>query len=476
MENGGRSSLDDRNTNSLVSTMRPTLLDSKGSFTFNRSFSSFFNSPLVIRVGGLISKKKPLMVSGKGKEVLDAMTTGFNFVIPTDSPEMAENSNFQAPHMMEAVMEKFEKEQVTVLTPSKADNSSGLSAYNDKLRDGFSNSISPSSTISLKFNKTDLFKGKKSTSLELFGYKPKLFKELQGLGLVKDQSRRRIADHKVLIMDKLTTKIMSCACKMADITEEGVSCRENINGVNLPYKTKKNILKSTYLSGAELPYSRTSKAWLSQSACAAKRREETRHSFSSPRSLSLSRLSSPELSLSRSFSSQLDQKPTFRSEARVGSSPKVKATFSLSRGFSGASIAVRLRCFDDFPFQLIGSYDTLIGTRTGDSPAVIVTFSLSLASPAPSSLFDFAHSAAFPSCWSGSYYILIGSSNRELACLKVTFYFSRSSDSSLAVRLCSIYDFPFLRDRKLDILIGSKSVSLLAVTSSLAYASTAKSR
>ncbi|KAH0457000.1 hypothetical protein IEQ34_014907 [Dendrobium chrysotoxum] len=34
---------------------------------------------------------------------------------------------------------------------------------------------------------------------------------------------------KVLIMDKLTTKIMSCACKMADITEEGVSLVEDIN-------------------------------------------------------------------------------------------------------------------------------------------------------------------------------------------------------------------------------------------------------
>ncbi|KAF7846332.1 hypothetical protein BT93_L4528 [Corymbia citriodora subsp. variegata] len=30
---------------------------------------------------------------------------------------------------------------------------------------------------------------------------------------------------KVLIMDKLTVKIMSCSCKMADITEEGVSCK-----------------------------------------------------------------------------------------------------------------------------------------------------------------------------------------------------------------------------------------------------------
>ncbi|KAL7207282.1 hypothetical protein ACSBR1_029276 [Camellia fascicularis] len=29
---------------------------------------------------------------------------------------------------------------------------------------------------------------------------------------------------KVLIMDKVTVKIMSYSCKMADITEEGVSC------------------------------------------------------------------------------------------------------------------------------------------------------------------------------------------------------------------------------------------------------------
>uniref|UniRef100_K3YBP4 Uncharacterized protein n=1 Tax=Setaria italica TaxID=4555 RepID=K3YBP4_SETIT len=30
---------------------------------------------------------------------------------------------------------------------------------------------------------------------------------------------------KVLIMDKLTVKIMSFSCKMADITEERVSCK-----------------------------------------------------------------------------------------------------------------------------------------------------------------------------------------------------------------------------------------------------------
>lgn len=33
---------------------------------------------------------------------------------------------------------------------------------------------------------------------------------------------------KVLIMDKVTVKIMSCSCKMANITEEGVSLVEDI--------------------------------------------------------------------------------------------------------------------------------------------------------------------------------------------------------------------------------------------------------
>lgn len=32
-------------------------------------------------------------------------------------------------------------------------------------------------------------------------------------------------EFQVLIMDKLTVKIMSFSCKMADITEEGVSCK-----------------------------------------------------------------------------------------------------------------------------------------------------------------------------------------------------------------------------------------------------------
>lgn len=37
----------------------------------------------------------------------------------------------------------------------------------------------------------------------------------------------------VLIMDKLTVKIMSYACKMADITDEGVSCK---NQEGFPWK------------------------------------------------------------------------------------------------------------------------------------------------------------------------------------------------------------------------------------------------
>ncbi|KAL8170610.1 hypothetical protein V2J09_022414 [Rumex salicifolius] len=42
---------------------------------------------------------------------------------------------------------------------------------------------------------------------------------------------------KVLIMDKLTVKIMSCACKMADITEEGVSLVEDIHKRRQPLPT-----------------------------------------------------------------------------------------------------------------------------------------------------------------------------------------------------------------------------------------------
>ncbi|GMP61813.1 hypothetical protein CsSME_00024127 [Camellia sinensis var. sinensis] len=33
---------------------------------------------------------------------------------------------------------------------------------------------------------------------------------------------------KVLIMDKVTVKVMSCSCKMADITDEGVSLVEDL--------------------------------------------------------------------------------------------------------------------------------------------------------------------------------------------------------------------------------------------------------
>lgn len=29
----------------------------------------------------------------------------------------------------------------------------------------------------------------------------------------------------VLIMDRITVKVMSCSCKMADITDEGISCK-----------------------------------------------------------------------------------------------------------------------------------------------------------------------------------------------------------------------------------------------------------
>ncbi|KAL9998388.1 putative sec1-like protein [Helianthus debilis subsp. tardiflorus] len=42
---------------------------------------------------------------------------------------------------------------------------------------------------------------------------------------------------KVLIMDKVTVKVMSCACKMADITDEGVSLVEDINKRRQPLPT-----------------------------------------------------------------------------------------------------------------------------------------------------------------------------------------------------------------------------------------------
>ncbi|KAL0907556.1 hypothetical protein M5K25_021972 [Dendrobium thyrsiflorum] len=38
----------------------------------------------------------------------------------------------------------------------------------------------------------------------------------------------KLAITKVLIMDKLTLKIISCSCKMANITEEGISLVEDI--------------------------------------------------------------------------------------------------------------------------------------------------------------------------------------------------------------------------------------------------------
>ncbi|PKU67023.1 hypothetical protein MA16_Dca025991 [Dendrobium catenatum] len=108
-------------------------------------------------------------------------TVGQIAVIPTCMPKIAEDLNIQIPQTMEAVMEKFEKEKILFLTPSKAANTSGNFSINDKIRYVFSNSISPSSSISLKFKKIGLLKNKKGSSLELFpsGSKHKLFKELQ---------------------------------------------------------------------------------------------------------------------------------------------------------------------------------------------------------------------------------------------------------------------------------------------------------
>jgi syntaxin-binding protein 1 len=37
------------------------------------------------------------------------------------------------------------------------------------------------------------------------------------------------AEWKVLIMDEVTVKVMSCSCKMADITDEGISLVEDLN-------------------------------------------------------------------------------------------------------------------------------------------------------------------------------------------------------------------------------------------------------
>jgi syntaxin-binding protein 1 len=42
----------------------------------------------------------------------------------------------------------------------------------------------------------------------------------------KGDSKSSFASPKVLIMDKLTLKIMSHSCRMADITDEGVSCKD----------------------------------------------------------------------------------------------------------------------------------------------------------------------------------------------------------------------------------------------------------
>ncbi|CAN1333121.1 SNARE-interacting protein KEULE [Linum perenne] len=48
---------------------------------------------------------------------------------------------------------------------------------------------------------------------------------------------------KVLIMDKLTVKIMSYACKMADITQEGVSCKNQNARSKSKYSATKCIIK-----------------------------------------------------------------------------------------------------------------------------------------------------------------------------------------------------------------------------------------
>ncbi|PKU72700.1 RNA exonuclease 1 [Dendrobium catenatum] len=76
MEEGGRSSMDDRNTKSFLSTATPIMLDSKGRFSFKRiSPHNFWDleSPLVIKEGGLIAKHKPLLESGKGKDVISVL-------------------------------------------------------------------------------------------------------------------------------------------------------------------------------------------------------------------------------------------------------------------------------------------------------------------------------------------------------------------------------------------------------------------
>ncbi|PKU64615.1 hypothetical protein MA16_Dca015876 [Dendrobium catenatum] len=171
---------------------------------------SNFEFPHDVEANKGIEELKPVFYPTKSVDQTDIIQTGIEgnqipqmleaveeISILPDIANNSENLNFQIPQPLEAVMEEVEKEQVAVLTPSIAGNNSEKPAYNGKLRDCFSNSKSPSSSISLKFNKTVFLKDKKGHFLELSGSKPKLFKELQGLGPVKDQTRRRIADHKV---------------------------------------------------------------------------------------------------------------------------------------------------------------------------------------------------------------------------------------------------------------------------------------
>ncbi|KAG8058842.1 hypothetical protein GUJ93_ZPchr0002g24905 [Zizania palustris] len=46
--------------------------------------------------------------------------------------------------------------------------------------------------------------------------------------MLRSTSKHSKSTWKVLIMDKLTVKIMSYSCKMADITEEGISLVEDL--------------------------------------------------------------------------------------------------------------------------------------------------------------------------------------------------------------------------------------------------------
>ncbi|PKU59139.1 hypothetical protein MA16_Dca014881 [Dendrobium catenatum] len=74
MDEGGRSSKDDRNTKNLLSTASPIMLDSKGRLSF-KCISPFriLESPLILREGDLNARKKPLPISGKGKEVISSL-------------------------------------------------------------------------------------------------------------------------------------------------------------------------------------------------------------------------------------------------------------------------------------------------------------------------------------------------------------------------------------------------------------------